>query len=282
MRFVALVRREVAILLRSPGVWIALLTFAVVLALGTLLPALAFTDPAPRLGAAFLLSPATDIVLPLIAIVFGHSAIAARRETGELAHLLTLPYRRVEVLLGIWLGRVTVVASLTAVGILPALVTLAAVYGELPWRAIAGFVAATIGAAVTYTAVSVAVSAAVETRLRALGITLGGYVTAYALWEPMLDGARLTRVGAARSRWLDRLEGITPLDAYATLADAALPATSHVQLAFRNGALTGEQGAAVAANGAAVDLVGPLLVLGTWLVLPTAIAILRFDRVDLL
>lgn len=282
MRLVALVRREIHVLLRSPGMWIALGTFAAVLALGVVLPALAFDNPDPRLGGAFLLGPATDILLPTVAIVYGHGAVAARREIGELTHLLGLPYRRIEIYFGIWLGRVSVVGALTAVGILPAVAVIGLVYGEVPLGPIAGFVAITALAGATYTAVAVAISAMVRTRLRALGIALGGFVIAYALWEPALEGAKLTSVGAARSGWLDRLQAVTPLEAYGRIADAVLPAAPRVELAFTGGELAGQQAAVVGNAGlTTAELIGPLVVLLAWALVPAVAAAVRFDRADL-
>lgn len=269
-------------LLRSPGLWIAVGAFAAVLALGAVLPALAFDSPGPRLGVAFLLGPATDILLPTVAIVFGHGAVAARRETGELTHLLGLPYRRVELYLGIWIGRVSVVGALTAVGILPAVAVVRLVYGDIPVGPIAGFVAITALAGATYTAIAVAISAMVRTRLRALGMALGGFVIAYALWEPAIDGVKLTSVGAARSGWLDRLHAVTPLEAYGRLADAVLPAAPRVELAFAGGELAGQQGEVVGSTGLTVaELTGLLVVLLAWALVPAVAAAVRFDRVDL-
>lgn len=280
MRLLALVRRELLLLGRSPGLWVAFAAFAGVLALGAVLPELAFDDPDPRLGAAFLLGPATDIVLPVIAIVFGHSAIAARRETGEAKYLLAMPYRRAELVLGILGTRVAAVAGIAAVGCLPAALAVRLVYGELPVGRTAGFVVATAGAAAVYTAVAVAVSASVRTRLRALGICLGGYVAAYALWEPTLEALRVA--GDVPAGRVDQLEGLSPLDAYGTAADVLLPAAPQVQLALADGNLAADQGEIVGAAGPSVgELAGPVFVLLAWALLPTLVALVRFQRADL-
>lgn len=282
MRRIALVRREMGVLARSPGLWIALVAFAVAHTLGAMLPAIAFDDPAPALGAAFLLGPATDLLLPAIAIVFGHGAIAGRRETGELVQLLALPYGRTELLASITCARIATVGAVAVVGPLPAILAIRIVYGHVSPIRLVGFVLVTAIAGVAYTAVAVAVSAAVRTRLRALGVALGGFVVAHAIWEPMLEAVGLTAVGSAVGDWLDVLVGLNPLDAYGTMADAILPPAPSVALAFGDGGLAADQGAVVGATDPSVGvLVGPGLVLLGWAILPVTLAAARFRRVDL-
>ncbi len=282
MQVTTFARRELKLVFRSPGFRLTGLLLAGVMTLLVLLPAVAFDDPAPDLGAAFLLGPATDILLPLIAIVFGHVAIVGRRETGAINGLLGMPYTRADIIYGAALGRSMAIAGMSIAAAVPAVIAITVVYGIPPIGSVLAFTVTTAVAGGVYTTVSVGVSGIVRTRIRALGALLAGFVIAHALWDGIVDGVVSLVEGANTDPWWARVARETnPLGAYGRLADAVLPAAPHVDLAVEGGDVAAEQGELVGVDPTAGDVVIPVLVLVIWLVAFLALARWRFARVDL-
>ena len=273
-------RRELTIVLRSPGFWIGIVAFGLLLTGGAMLPAAMFADPDPALGAAFLLGPATDIVLPLIAIIFGHAVIAGRRENGEFNQLLGFPYRRGELCLLLATARIVAVVGTILLTCLVAAGAIWWIYGSISITRAGAFIALTALTAGIYTTIAIGVSAMVRTRIRALGILLGGFAIAYGIWEPLLEGIRATdRIDRS---WPDRLIQANPLHAYSSIADAILPAAPHVNVVFDDGDLIADAGSVVGGTDPTFTTVGiPLLVLLGWWCLPLLLGLYSVTSADL-
>lgn len=281
MRVSALLVREWTALRRSTGVWLAAALFAGVLALGTLLPSLVFPGAPARLGAAFLLGPATDLLLPALGIVYGHAAIGGRRTSGELLVLLGVPYRRAELFLGVWLARSLFVGFIGMLGAGLGVITVWLVYGSITPLRLMGFVLMTGLAGMVYTGLAVSVSVLLPWRRAALGALLAGFVVAYRLWGLGIEVLRDVATPAFPGTALDILEGANPLTAYGRLADTLLPAAPRVDLAVDGAEMAAAAGPVVGATEPSLGTLGsPLIVLMGWGILSAILGVRRIRRMD--
>lgn len=280
-----LVGLELRRLVRAPGIWISTAVFGLTLALGAAVPALVLSGARPDAGVAYLLGPATDVLLPLIAIVGTYGAIAGSRERGRLKLLLATPLSREEVLSATIVARVVLLQGATALAIIPAILTIWVLYGRPPVVPLAGFAFVTLLVVATYAVIGVSVSASVATPPRALGVLLAGFVAAHALWTPVGKGVHYlltgTFPGEESTGWFRVFVRLNPLDAYAAAIDGILPPSPHLRFAIDETGVAAEQAAVVGRAFDAVDLFLSLLVLVGWAVLAVAVARARFRRADL-
>ncbi len=132
------------------------------------------------------LAASVEVVVPLVALLFGHVAIAGDHERGSLRTLLALPVSRRDVLLGTLLGRVGVLWATLAVGLILAAVPMWFAYGDLDVLTYAGFSAAILVLGTVFVTMAVGISAASRTSGRALTWSLFIFVLTTFLWELLL------------------------------------------------------------------------------------------------
>ncbi|WP_254861495.1 ABC transporter permease subunit [Halovivax gelatinilyticus] len=120
--------------------------------------------------------------VPIVSLVIGYLAIAGERETGRIKHLLGLPLRRRDVLLGKLVSRslvaVVAVAVAMAVGGVIALVR----FGSVPIGHLVAQSTFVAGFAVVYVAIAVGISALSATRMRAMVGVVSVYVFFTIAW----------------------------------------------------------------------------------------------------
>ncbi len=284
MRHVALARFEWRRSMRSPGVWIATVAYATLLTAGTAVPALVLDGADSALGTAYLHGPATEVVLPIIAIVLTYGAIAGPREQGSIKLLLSMPLDRRDVFLGVLLGRLFLVIAIVTVGTLVAVVGLFAMYGMPPVSGVIGFVAVTLLAGGAFVALGVGVSAAVASRSQAIALLLGGFVLAHALWEPIIRGAHAVVVGDTGDRtpgWIEWLRWINPLQASRRLTDGVLPPSPHLSIVVDESGVTAAPGEMVGGTIGTGEVVIGVAVLIGWSLVVLLLGYRRFQRAGL-
>lgn len=110
-------------------------------------------------------------LVPLAAFAFGYGAVVDARERGTLEVLLSLPVRRRDVLLGIYLGRATALAGALAVG-LGAGGLLLVQFAPGALALYLRFVAAAVVAGLAFLAVALCLSTVAREKSHALGGSL--------------------------------------------------------------------------------------------------------------
>lgn len=281
-RIAALEFRRVA---RSRGLWLAAATFSLTLAGVAAIPRFVLHDPAPAIGLAFLLGPATDLILPIIAILLTYGSVAGPHERGSLKLLLGTPHRRDDVLYGTILGRMAVMWVVVAVGFAVAGATILVGYGRPPFIAFVAFLGLTVLAAATYVIIGVSVSAALRTRVGTVTILIAGFVVARSLWTPLCEGVHYLLVGElpgpSPPRWFEYLVRSNPVAAYRTAADGILPASPHLAVAIGDEGVAAASGDVVGGTLQAGELFLSIGVLVAWSVLAVLIGRHRFRRAEL-
>ena len=123
------------------------------------------------------------LLIPLIAIMLGFSTIAGEAEKGALSVVLSYPVRRIEVLLGKFLGLGSVLAVTPLIGFGIGGVVIAATVGAEEGVAYLAFIALTILLGLMYLSAVIFISALCRTRVRAIagGVILFFWAMIYGL-----------------------------------------------------------------------------------------------------
>ena len=123
------------------------------------------------------------LLIPLIAIMLGFSTIAGEAEKGALSVVLSYPVRRVEVLVGKFLGLGTVLAVTPAIGFGLGGIIIAATGGAEQGIAYLAFIGLTIFLGLMYLSAVIFISALCSTRIKAIagGVILFFWAMIYGL-----------------------------------------------------------------------------------------------------
>lgn len=254
---------------------------AATLLLATLALTLTFLGAAPagRIGAGALevvvvsLSSLSIFLLPLIALLISYDAIVGEVERGTMMLLLTYPIARWQVVLGKFLGQLSVLALATVIGYGAAAVALVLggqESGDESWQAFGMMVGSSVLLGGAFVALGILTSAAVRDRGTAAGIAVGLWLLMVLIWDMALLGLLVADAGQSITpAVVDALLLLNPADTYRLFNLAGLPGL---------GALSGMAG--VAENtGLAPSLL--LAALAAWVVAPLAAAAAVFSRREL-
>jgi Cu-processing system permease protein len=219
------------------------------------------------------LSSLTIFLLPLIALLISHDAIVGEMERGTMLLLLSYPVARWQVLLGKFVGHLSILAFATLLGYGAAAGALA-VTGEAidaeSWKAFASMIGSSILLGAAFIAVGYLVSALVRERGTAGGIAIGIWLVFVLIYDMALLGLLVVDQGQTLSGGLlNVLLLLNPADAYRLFN------------------LTGSAGASAFSGMAGVAqtaTLGPstlLAALAAWALVPLALAALAFSRREL-
>ncbi len=111
----------------------------------------------------------SSIVVPIIAIILGYATIAGEAESGALSVVLACPVRRIEVLLGKFLGLGSVICFSILVGFGISGIIIAGTTGRAQWGGYVAFILLTMLLGLLYLSLSVSLSALLKRRVTALG-----------------------------------------------------------------------------------------------------------------
>ncbi len=252
-----------------------------VLATTLLLAALALTlallgsAPTGTVGANRLdvvtvsLASLTIFLVPLIALLLSHDAIAGEAERGTLLLLLAYPVGRAAVILGKFLGQLAILAFATTFGYGAAALAVGWNLGAAAWGAFAAMVAASILLGGVFLALGILASTLVRQRSTAGGIAIGLWLLFVILYDMAFLGLLVATGGHSLSPLLiDALLALNPTDGYRLLT-LGMAGT---------GGLTG-----IGALAEHTALTPPVLVavLIGWTAAPLALAALVFSRREL-
>lgn len=131
------------------------------------------------------------ILIPLIAIMLGFSTIAGEAEAGSLSVVLSYPVKRIEVLIGKFLGLGSVLAVTPVIGFGMSGIVIAAFIGTEEGLAFLAFIALAIVFGLMYLSVIIFISSLVKTRVRAIagGVALFFWVLIYGIIVMVLFSA---------------------------------------------------------------------------------------------
>lgn len=229
----------------------------------------------------------TRLVIPLIALILGWKAIAGERETGSIKILLSLPHSRKDVLLGKLIGRAAVLSVSLIVGFVLAAVIVAAMLGGFDVVDYVGLLAMSIFYGVAYTSIAVSLSSLTKSTTVAGAAMFGVFVLFYIVWDSiqfaiylMMDYDWISGVavnGFERPPdWAFFLNMLDPGNAY---QNGLSLVTSVAELDQEALAVQEE----FFGGGVPFYLQDwfSVVVLLFWIVVPLAVALWRFDRVDL-
>ncbi|WP_414475144.1 ABC transporter permease [Microvirga sp. M2] len=219
------------------------------------------------------LSSLTIFLLPLIALLISHDAIVGEMERGTMLLLLSYPVARWQVLLGKFVGHLSILAFATLLGYGAAVGALA-LMGEVidaeSWRAFASMVVSSILLGAAFIAVGYLVSALVRERGTAAGIAIGVWLVFVLIYDMALLGLLVIDQGRLVSGGLlSALLLLNPADAYRLFNLTGSAGIS---------AFSGMAGVAQSAG------LSPSVLLATmaaWALVPLGLAALAFSRREL-
>lgn len=270
-------------LARSPGLWLATVGFAFVLVAGVSIPYLTGVDVDGTTGTAFLLGPAVDLVLPLLAVLLTYGAVAGHRQRGSIHVFLSAPIARRSILVGILVSRIVVLWAIVLVGVVAGVAVVLGLYGRFPILTVFQFTLLTCIAAAAFASIGVGVSAMTRRPIRALTTLVGGFVVAYALWEPVVRGTYA--VVATPTDQLPRYVEVAmlgnPLESYGRIAHGILPPSPHLDIDIEGGATSAEAGPLVGGELATLELFAGLLILGLWATVTVWVGTMRFRTAEI-
>jgi Cu-processing system permease protein len=164
------------------------------------------------------LSSLTIFLLPLIALLISHDAIVGELERGTMLLLLSYPVARWQVLLGKFVGHLSILAFATLLGYGAAAGALAATGAAIDaesWTAFASMVGSSILLGSVFIAVGYLVSALVRERSTAGGIAIGIWLLFVLIYDMALLGLLVVDQGQVVSGgFLNALLLLNPADAY--------------------------------------------------------------------
>lgn len=219
------------------------------------------------------LSSLTIFLLPLIALLISHDAIVGEMERGTMLLLLSYPVARWQVLLGKFVGHLSILAFATLLGYGAAAGALAAAGAEIDaesWRAFGSMIGSSILLGAAFIAVGYLVSALVRERGTAGGIAIGIWLLFVLIYDMALLGLLVVDQGQILSSgFLNTLLLLNPADAYRLFNLTGSAGVS----AF--------SGMAGVAQSATLNPSVLLAALVAWALIPLGLAALAFSRREL-
>jgi Cu-processing system permease protein len=219
------------------------------------------------------LSSLTIFLLPLIALLISHDAIVGEMERGTMLLLLSYPVARWQVLLGKFVGHLSILAFATLLGYGAAAGALLATGAEIDaesWTAFASMIGSSILLGAAFIAVGYLVSALVRERGTAGGIAIGIWLVFVLIYDMALLGLLVVDQGQVLSGGLlNALLLLNPTDAYRLFNLTG----------FAN--ISAFSGMAGVAQTATLSPSALLTALAAWALVPLGLAALAFSRREL-
>jgi Cu-processing system permease protein len=219
------------------------------------------------------LSSLTIFLVPLIALLISHDAIVGEMERGTMLLLLSYPVARWQVLLGKFIGHLSILAFATLLGYGAAAGALAATGADIDaesWTAFASMIGSSILLGAAFIAVGYLVSALVRERGTAGGIAIGIWLVFVLIYDMALLGLLVVDQGRTLSGGiLSALLLLNPADAYRLFNLTGSAGVS---------AFSGMAGVAQTATLSPSAL---LAALAAWALIPLGLAALAFSRREL-
>jgi Cu-processing system permease protein len=163
------------------------------------------------------LSSLTIFLLPLIALLLSFDALVGEFERGTMMLLLTYPVSRLQIIIGKFLGHVSILAFATVLGYGAAGIALAAGNGNgfAVWRPFVATIGSSVLLGAAFVALGYLISAAVGNRGTAAGLAVGVWLAFVLLYDMALLGALVADQGRTLTpEVVNLLLLLNPADAY--------------------------------------------------------------------
>lgn len=241
-----------------------------------------------------VVSNITRLVLPVIGLILGWKSIAGERESGSIKILLSLPHSRADVVIGKLLGRGAVLTLSLTIGFVLAGLVVVALMGSFAVPDYVGLLVMSVLYGIAFVSIAVAISTATRSTTIAGAGVFGAFVLFYIVWNAIyrmietlvrleyISGVRYTTTFNGEQFELMRLPG------WAYLFNMFDPGTSYANVLTIATSTAEIQGAAQLQ----ADMFGgsipfflqdwfSFVVLLFWIVVPLAVSVAWFQRVDL-
>ena len=219
------------------------------------------------------LSSLTIFLLPLIALLIAHDSVVGEMERGTMLLLLSYPVGRGQVILGKFIGQLSVLAFATLVGYGAAALALAASGAGIDpasWRAFAAMIGSSVLLGAVFIAIGQLISASVRDRGTAAGVAVGIWLLFVLIYDMGLLGLLVAGQGKTiSSTVLNTLLLLNPTDVYRLFNLTGFANVSQ---------FAGMAGLAGSAALSVSTLLGALV---AWTVVPLALAAYAFARREL-
>lgn len=222
---------------------------------------------------SFLQGP-VGFLIPIIGLLLGYKALAGEVERGSAKLLLSLPHSRLNAVLGKLLGRTTVLTVSIVVGFAAATAVLLAFYPKISPVSYVLFILLTIVFGAAYVSIGLGISALTKsTSIAGAGI-FGIFVLFNVLWRWIGVGIEYLASGTFLFRrppdWFLLFNQMSPSGAFNGTLSVLLDPTSPLAN------ITSQSGDPfyLSAWFAFIILLG-------WILIPTGLGMLRFQRMDL-
>ena len=256
--------------------WVA----AAILVLGGLALVLSLLGSAPTgsVRASLLdvsvvsLSSLSVYLLPLIALMLSYDALVGEFERGTMLLLLTYPVRRWQVIVGKFIGHVSIlfIAILVGYGGTGLVMALFSDSGFQGWQSYTLMMATSLLLGGVFVALGYLVSVLVKERATAAGTAIGLWLVFVVLYDLVLFGILLLDEGQHIGQQLFKtLMLISPTDTYRMINLSAFEGVRHA---------TGLAGVVDTSSHDVVMMFGVLLF---WIILPITTTLLVFQRREL-
>lgn len=164
------------------------------------------------------LSSLTIFLLPLIALLLSYDALVGEFERGTMMLLLTYPVSRLQIIIGKFLGHVSILAFATVLGYGAAGLALATAGnsdGIAAWRPFAAMIGSSVLLGAAFVALGYLISAAVGNRGTAAGLAVGAWLLFVLLYDMALLGVLVADGGRILTpEIVNVLLLLNPADAY--------------------------------------------------------------------
>lgn len=211
--------------------------------------------------------------VPLVGLALGYNSIIGERETGTIKVILGLPNTRNEVVLGKFVGRGAVLLTAILVSYMAVGLTALALYDSFSVWIFATYTVLTVLYGLVYIAIGIALSASVDSQIRALSAAGFFYGLFLLVWDVFVAGIATATVGYTLPQtggppWLQALFMLNPSTAFAYATRAVIPEYREISILFDPTVFYLQ------------DWVG-FVVLALWITVPLALGYQRFNTDDL-
>lgn len=256
--------------------WIA----AAIIVLGTLALALSLLGSAPTgsIRASALdvtvisLASLSVYLIPLIALMLSFDALVGEFERGTMMLLLTYPVRRWQVIMGKFLGHLSILFIAIFAGYGGAIIIMILMNEGITdgWQAYIVMMASSLLLGAIFIALGYLVSVLVKERATAAGAAIGLWLVFVVLYDLILFGALLLDEGQRIGQQLfSALMLISPTDTYRILNLSLFEGVSQAA------------GIVGVASGAGLSATLLLVVMLLWVIVPLVVTLLVFQRREL-